>query len=76
MNRFVPAEVVFNEKLPPSVSPPFSKSENGGENRASLPQIPFFGNLGEAGGGPSLIEIIITFDLRISGFMSLLNLTL
>jgi len=43
MNHFVSAEVVFNEKLTPSVSPPFSKNENGGENRTFLPQNPFFG---------------------------------
>jgi len=58
MCRFVLAEVVFSAKLTSAVSPPFSKNENGGENRATLPNSVFW-NLGEAGGGPSLIENIL-----------------
>jgi len=45
-------------KLTPSVSPPFSKSENGGENRVSSPPNSAFWNLEEAGGGLSLIHYI------------------
>jgi len=50
MNRFIAVEVVFSAKLTPSVSLPFSKNENGGENQASLPQILFFGTLGRQEG--------------------------
>jgi hypothetical protein len=53
MKRFFSSEIVFGEKLTPSVSPPFSKSENGGENKDSSPLNSVFGNLGEAGGGLS-----------------------
>jgi len=49
-------DVVFGKKLTPSVSPPFSKSENGGENPAYSPPNSVFWNLGEAGGGLSLIH--------------------
>jgi len=52
MKRSFSGEFVFNGKLTPSVSPPFSKSENRGENPASSPPNSVFWNLGEAGGGP------------------------
>jgi len=41
----------------------FSKSENGGENLVSSPQIPFFGILRKAGGGPELVQNIINFRI-------------
>jgi len=47
MKRFFSGEVVFSGKLTLSVSPPFSKSENGGENPAFSPPNSVFGNLGE-----------------------------
>jgi len=55
--------------LTPSVSPPFSKSENGGENPAFSPPNSVFGNLGEAGGGLSLIHNLINFHFRILGII-------
>jgi len=76
MNRFVSAEVVFKEKLTPAVSFSFQKAKMGEIQRGSLPPNSVFWNLGESGGGPSLIETVANFDFRISGFMSLLNLTL
>jgi len=75
MNHFISAEVVFSAQLPPSDLPVFKKRKWGREPDVSPPNSVFW-NLGEAGGGPSFIGNIINFDFRISGFMSLLNLTL
>jgi hypothetical protein len=63
MRRFFSDAVVFGGILTPSVSPPFSKSENGGENPASSPPNSVVWNLGEAGGGHSLIQNIINFRI-------------
>jgi len=66
MKCFFSCYVVFGEKLTPSVSPPFSKSENGGENLASSPPNSVFWNFGEAGGGLSLIQELTNFHFKIS----------
>ena len=67
MKCFFFCDVVFDEKLTPSVSPPFSKGENGGENPAFSPPNSVFWNFGEAGGGLSLIQELTNFHFRISG---------
>jgi len=50
MKRFFFGELAFSGKLTPSVSPPFSKSENGGKTPSCLPQIPFVGIWGRQEG--------------------------
>jgi hypothetical protein len=50
MTRFSSGEVVFDEILTPSVSPPFSNSENGEKIGIPLHQIPFFGIWGRQEG--------------------------
>jgi len=75
MNRFASAEVVFSTKLTPAVSPSFQKTKMGERTRLLSSKFRFW-NLGEAGEDSSLIENLIYSYLRISGFMSLLNLTL
>jgi len=67
MKRFFASEFVSDGILTPAVSPPFSKSENGGENQNFSAPNSIFWNLGEAGGALSLIEHIINFHFRISG---------